>query len=439
VTETIALVTSPNIDLLPELSEVGRSSALLEPCKYDDWDDAFDAWPDADDYILGPGDYRDWGRCVIDGTNSAAHRRLIRFIDVGVKPWDRMSSEAVTLGFDFRAGADYWAVHGLTVRGPEQSSSLVRRGADHITFDSLLIENIGAYGVRLVGNNSTVQNCVIRWTAPGTDGVAIQVKVQRVPNVGNRVLDNEIYDCNDGFGVTWDEYGPNPFMECVGLLVEGNDIYLTETRRTDDTAYGLAENGIDIKAGPRTQAEPLKFARNRIWGFRRSVPGAGSGSIGSAVTIHRAAQRILFEHNVIFDCPVAFQEVLRDTDPEDPEQGPREVTVRSNIISMIRQYNTEDLGAILRTRLSFKLDRNWFSHSATLSALPKVGFGDEFINNVLYDTSLGEAEADWINGNGGNVNSEGGEMTDVLIERRRWTRRGIVKLDTSVRAGDQLF
>jgi hypothetical protein len=273
MTETITLVTSPDIDPLPELSAAGRSAALLDPCRYDDWDDAFDTWPDVDDYLLKPGDYRPWGPCITDGRNSAGRRRLIRFVDPAVRPWERTSSEAVTAGFDFRAGAAHWVVHGVTVRGPLQSETIVRREAEHITFDSLLLENIGTYGVRLAGNHCTVQNCVIRWTAPNSDGVAVQIKVQRAPNVGNRVLDNEIYDCNDGVGVTWDQNGEDPFMECVGLLVEGNDIYLTEIRRTDDGAYGLAENGIDVRQAParrRTRSDSSATASGASADRRRA-------------------------------------------------------------------------------------------------------------------------------------------------------------------------
>jgi hypothetical protein len=144
---------------------------------------------------------------------------------------------------------------------------------------------------------------------------------------------------------------------------------------------------------------------------------------------------------VIVDCPVAFQEVRRDADPEDPEQGPREITLRSNIVSMMRRYNIDDLGAVLRTKLSFEVQGNWFSHSATLSALPKLGPDDTFVGNVLYRTPFGAApDTDWQPDNaGGNVTATDEQMCDVLVERRRWTRRGVVRLESAVRVGDALF
>jgi hypothetical protein len=403
--------------------------------------------------ILERGDYRAWGKCVIDQANPSDRRRLIRFIDTA-KPWDRINNEAVTDGFQFTSGAAYWAVHGLTIRGPHLAASIVWKGAEHITFDSLLIEDVDRVNtIRLIGNHCTVQNCVIRraW-APDHDAVAVLIAVDEVPNVGNRVLDNEIYDCGDGVGITWDDKGANPYQECVDLVVEGNDIYLTEDRHIHrpepafppnpdpPRVHATAENAIDIKAGPRTSAEPIRFERNRIWGFRTPEPGSAQKSDGAAITIHRGAQRILFDHNVIFDCPIAFHEVERDSGqaglPIDPEQGERKVALQSNIVSFMHPYNPEDLGAILRTKLPFHLDGNWFSHSGTLSALPKIsGTHDVFENNVLHcDTPLGTADVDWNAGTNNRV-LPADDMSDILIERCRWTNPGLVRLRNAVLSG----
>jgi hypothetical protein len=355
----------------------------------------------------------------------------------------------VTQGFQFTSGAAHWAVYGLTIRGPDLAMCIVRPGAEHITFDSLLIEDVDKVNaVRLAGNHCTVQNCVIRraW-APTHDAVAVSIRVDGVPNVGNRVLDNEIYDCVDGVGVTWDQHGTDPYLECRDLVVEGNDIYLTEVRHVHrpepvfppnpgyPRVHATAENGIDIKAGPRTSTEPLRFVRNRIWGFRTPEPGSAQESDGAAITIHRGAQRLLFADNVIFDCPIAFHEVVRDQ--ADPNTGDREVTVRSNIVSFMHPYNPGDLGAILRTRLPFRIEGNRFSHSRTLSALPKVPHThDMFVDNVLHDdTPLGEASDDWHDG-ANNLVPPADDMSDVLIERCRWTNPGTVRLQSAVLSSD---
>jgi hypothetical protein len=430
--QIMELQSSPRLDPLPELDADDRSSVLLHPTDFPDWPAALAAAPDVDDYILAPGDYRGWGPCKIKGAAPAGRRRLIRFERPQRRPWDRMPDEAVVRGFEFQDGAAHWIVHGVTLRGPDTSACIVRPGAEHITFDSLLIEDFGAYGARLFGNHCIVQNCVIRRMAPEADGAAVQIKVRGGPNVGARVLDNEIYDCNDGVGVTWDtKKGADRFMECRDLIVEGNDIYLTESRHVEvpGGCYAEAENAIDIKAGPRSSPEPLKFLRNRIWGFRRTAPVPdGRASDGAAVTIHRGAQRILFEDNVIFDCPIAFHEVVRDHD--DPNQGPREVTVRSTIISLMCPFNPEDPGAVLRTRLSFRLEGNVFSHSHLLSTLSRVGAADVYTGNVLHDTHFGKAEAEW--NAGVNIVAPSEQMNDVLVERRRWTRRDRINLHRAV-------
>jgi hypothetical protein len=446
MTQTVVLVPSSHLDPLPELGARGRPSIVLRPCDFQNWGEVFDARPEAEEYILLPGDYHTWGKCVINTAGTTDRRRLIRFIDAERKPWERIGEEAVTQGVEFAPGTSHWIVHGLTLRGPRTSACTVRQGAEHITFDSMLIEDFRRYGVRLAGNHSTVQNSVIRRMSPDQDTVAIQIRVRGVPNIGNHVLDNEIYDCNDGIGVTWDAYGADKFTECRDLIVEGNDLYLTEDRQVTlpepsfpttsehPRVYAAAENGIDIKAGPRTSAEPLRFVRNRIWGFRRSAPSSAHHSDGAAVTIHAGAQRILFEHNIIFDCPIAFHEVERDG--HDPNQGAREVTVRANIVTFMHPYNAEDLGAILRTKLSFLLEENRFSHSQTLSALPKEGPGDTFNNNVLNgDTPLDMAAADWSAGMN-NMAKPTSEMDDVLVERCRWTKPRTVRLRGAVLSSD---
>jgi len=443
--QTVTLAPSSRLDALPELGAAGRPSTVLHPCDFANWGDVFHHFPNAEDYLLTPGDYRAWGRCMINQANPADHRRLIRFIETAKRPWDRISTEAVTDGFQFTSGAAHWAVHGLTIRGPNLATCIVKQGAEQITFDSMFIEDVDTHGIQLEGNHCTVQNCVIRRAWAPHDVVAILIRVNGAPNVGNRVLDNEICDCVDGVGVTWDDAkGANPYQECLDLVVEGNDIYLTEVRHTHrpepvfppspgcPRLHATAENGIDIKAGPRTSTQPLEFVHNRIWGFRTPEPGSAAQSDGAAITIHRGAQRILFAHNVIFDCPIAFHEVARD--PADPNQGDREVTLRSNIISFMHPYNPEDLGAILRTKLPFRLEGNWFSHSRTLSALPKVpNTHDMFVDNVLHDdTPLGEASHDWQEPDTNNRVLPADDMSDVLIERCRWTNPGLVRLRSAV-------
>jgi len=434
----IALQPSPLVDPLPELTTADRVSVVINPDSFTGWVEVFTQESTADDYLLAPGDYRAWGKCKLAQANPVDRRRVIRFIDPERKPWDPDAGEAVVAGFEFLRGAAHWVVQGLTLRGPDSTACYVRPGAEHVVFDSMLIEDFGAYGVRLLGNYSTVQNCVIRRMAPGVDGCAVEIRVRDTPNVGNRVLDNEIYDCNDGVGVIWNSRkDADHYVECRDLVVEGNDLYLTSNRHVIRPAgtFAGAENAIDIKAGPRSVSEPMRFTGNRMWGFRRTVPGSdGPASDGAAVTIHRGAQRILFEGNVIFDCPIAFHEVVRDR--EDPNQEDREVVLRSNIISLMCPYNEQDPGAVLRTRTSFTLEDNLLSHSHTLSALAKIDSGDVYNGNVLYDIPLGQASADWTDD--ANHIAEASQMRDVLIMCRRWTHPELMNLHSAVPKPEQV-
>jgi hypothetical protein len=436
--DIIALQPSPLIDALPELGADGRSSPVVDPAldEFSGWRDVFDPARMYDDYLLTQGDYRAWGPCKLKESNPVDRRRVIRYVDFERKPWERMSEEAVVAGFEFLEGAAHWVVQGLTLLGRDSSACYVRPGAEHVIFDSMLIGDFGAYGVRLLGNYSTVQNCVLRRMAPELDGTAVQIRVRDTPNVGNRVLDNEVYDCNDAVSVTQNSRdGADHYVECRDLVVEGNDLYLTADRHValPNGCYALAENAVDIKAGPRSLVEQLKFINNRMWGFRRSVPAPdGRASDGAAVTIHRGAQRILFEGNVIFDCPIAFHEVVRDR--EDPNQGDREVTLRSNVISLMCPYNSEDLGTVLRTRTSFRLESNRFSHSHMLSAFPKVGPGDVYVDDVRYDVPLGKARSDWTDST--NRSADTSEMGDLLIVCRRWTHPDLANLHNAIPLSD---
>jgi len=185
--QTVTLAPSSRLDALPELGAAGRPSTVLHPCDFANWGDVFHHFPNAEDYLLTPGDYRAWGRCMINQANPADHRRLIRFIETAKRPWDRISTEAVTDGFQFTSGAAHWAVHGLTIRGPNLATCIVKQGAEHITFDSMFIEDVDTHGIQLEGNHCTVQNCVIRRAWAPHDVVAILIRVNGAPNVGNRV------------------------------------------------------------------------------------------------------------------------------------------------------------------------------------------------------------------------------------------------------------
>lgn len=93
-------------------------------------------------------------------------------------------------------------------------------------------------------------------------------------------------------------------------------------------------------------------------------------------------------------------------------------------------YNRDDPGAVLRTKTSFRLEDNLISHSHTLSVLPKEGSGDVYNGNLLHDTPLGQASADWTDDT--NRIADAGQMRDVLVMCRRWTHPDLINLHSAV-------
>lgn len=423
------LEPSPHLDSLPELmNPVGGDR--LNPDMFQTWDQVFAAYPDRTDYVLGPGDYRSWGRCKITLSGTHDRRRVIRFEATDRRPWTRSGYEAIIAGIEFSSGATNWIVNGLTFRGRAQN--IMRPGSSDVVFDSILVEDFETYGVRLLGNRGCVQNSVMRRMRAGSDGVAVQLRVRGEPNIGNRVLDCEFADCNDSVGITQDtKEGANAFTECRDVIIDGNDMYVTPLRYVylPDGEYASTENAADFKTGPDDPTRPNLFLHNRIWGYRRTEGvNRPPSSNGAAIVIHRAARNMHFESNFIFDCPIAFHETRRD--PADPGHGPRGIVLKDNVVSAMNRYNPHDLAAVLRTRLAFKLHGNRFSRSGQLSALPKVGAGDEFIDNIVFDTPLVEAVNDF--NTPPNIVATPAMMEDLLLQRRRWTGPDFALLPESV-------
>lgn len=428
------LAPSPHLD--PVLEVAGPQQAVqVTPNSYRSWTEMFDDNTDKSDILLTSGNYGSWGPCNLPAGGSLDRRRVLRFEDYEVRPWNRVGREALTGPVIAAPGSCDWIVHGLTLRGPAAGPAVTQTGSERISFDAMLIEDFSNYGVRLRGDHGTIQNSLIRRAGKGLDGLGVQLRVHEQPNIGNRVIDCEIYDCADSIQITWDNRDGYRHLPCSGAIIDGNDMYITLDRYQKlDGTYADAENGIDVKAGPDEPGTPIVFSNNRIWGFRRTAPNVdGPSSLGAAVTIHRRARNLLFERNVVFDVPLAFQEVRHDVD--DRPDRRRGVELRDNTIVGIGRYQPADLSAILRTKQGFVLVGNHFASAGTLSAEPKltvdgVELVDEFRDNTIYDVPLGEAEGDW------SANHEpDGVLDDLFLERRRWSGPDFVHLSNAFHTG----
>lgn len=125
-----------------------------------------------------------------------------------------------------------------------------------------------------------------------------------------RVVANEIYNCNDGVQLIWNEDAKH-WPDFSGALIAANDIYIDERRLTDcngnlneNGGCACTENAIDIKAGAKSSSRPVVIRHNRLYGWRKtdSLCNEDAQSWGTAISVHyAAAQHIRIEENLFWN------------------------------------------------------------------------------------------------------------------------------------------
>jgi len=318
------LTLSPHLDLVVKPAIDLPNAVVLTPDSYTSWATMFEANKSKTQYLLTPGDYISWGKCVRNNVagGTVSKPKLIAYYhpdDDDQHPVDRVGgNEALCADFRFTGKTTTnWMVHGITTRG-ETSNWLMDGGCSGITFDYCLIEDKkrseNAYMMRIRhATNCTVQRCVIRnfilpdptpdKPTPGdSTGIAIGNSPQDV--TGIRILDCEVYNVGDCIQLT---DGPTPWKP-VEVVIEGCDLYMTTDYHifngTTDTQTTWLENGIDIKAGSHNQGK-LRVHDNRIWGFRHN---AKPSALGEGIVIQRLARNIKISNNIIGDCPIGMKD-----------------------------------------------------------------------------------------------------------------------------------
>lgn len=153
------------------------------------------------------------------------------------------------------------------------------------------------------GNDAVCVAFEGRYTDKGLDAESVVIR-----NV--RVVGNEIYNCNDGVQLIWNE-GAKNWPDFSDTLIAANDIYIDERRLTDckgnlseNGACACTENAIDIKAGAKSPARPVVIRHNRFYGWRKtdSICNKQAESWGTAIGAHYvAAQNVLIEQNVFWN------------------------------------------------------------------------------------------------------------------------------------------
>jgi len=315
-----------SLHLLHHLHEYGNDIPVkiidINSPEYNGWGDCEFNNPAYQYFLIVPGDYRAWGDLKIRISGVANQPRIISYYNpdstypyrehLPVNGTQDTSKHVIVERLDMFE-ADYWIINGLTFSGQAERGENGKIGglynrivgnANHNIINRCLFENvvIGS-NLRISHSNyNTIQNSIVR-NLLGSDFVGIWIGGQRSVAIGNRVVNNEIYDCNDGvqlvYRYDWGDYG-----DLSGTVIENNDIYLTQKAYSDHEGYACAENAIDIKIGGKTNTpdDVVKILKNRIWGYRVSDTSCGpSGSHGAGITIHNEARNILIKDNVFFD------------------------------------------------------------------------------------------------------------------------------------------
>jgi len=308
-------------------------------------------------FLIMPGDYRKWGILRLRRTANINQRRIITYYNpkhrnifepqLPLKETLNPSKHVILEAFD-AVEADYWILNGLVFSGISQKNKRGKTGgrysrfaqyANHNIVNRCLFENVlnDATALRIsFSHYNCIQNSIVR-DLIGGDQVGILIKGEKDKAIGNRIINNEIYDCNDGIQIAYEHsYAPNGYAS--GTIIENNDIYLNpKSYSKRKKGFACAEDGIDLKIAGKSDSpkDVVKILRNRIWGFRPTDTSCGgSGSNGSGIGIHIKANNIIIKDNVFFDLPNGIG--FGNADTRDTK-----IAIINNIFFDIKKYNPQ--------------------------------------------------------------------------------------------------
>ena len=320
-------------------------------------------------FCIAPGDYRSHGLLAISGTGGTESApKVIRFESSEFADSDEiftadLSKLARMPALDIR-NTSHWVVNRLAWEGTS-GMPIRMSGATDIVIDRIrLVNNSRGIEFQHGTNDSYLQNSYIgNQIIPqysGNDGVCVamighyrQVSLGGTINYDypvvakdNHIVNNEIFNCNDGFQIVWMPQYSN-HADFQGTILAGNDIYIDNTRRTNcsgslswngDCAY--TENAMDFKAASLNGSNPVEVFDNRMWGWRKtdSTYNGPANSWGTAVSTHYSSMKNLHVYeNVIWDvgAGVGFT------------RGSNNSVVRDNIIANVTGVGVNNGVAIM--------------------------------------------------------------------------------------------
>ena len=269
-------------------------------------------------FCVAPGDYSAAGPIrLVSVSGSAAEPRVIRRLESELHPVDQAQEDRVVIQALSLKRADHWIIDGLTIQDSPPYTNWVQ-DSSHNVLNRLLVERSqGPFDIKSIDGisaHNVLQNSVLRENAviPGRDVNCLNLRAPQQPGLearGNKVLNNEIYDCTDALQLQIQESGV-PTGTMPGTIIDENDFYLTSAMYSDcegnmdpQGACACAEVGLDLKIGGsgRGLADAVVVTNNRMWGFRPTGTCGGSGQNGEIVSVSGTVKYVLIRGNVLFD------------------------------------------------------------------------------------------------------------------------------------------
>ena len=426
---------SKYLDQLPELS-VPRSYTVIRPESYKNWSECLAA----NKYMkLLPGDYTGWGQIISAVSGTETDPVIIRYADtseVSAYKLRGTTKEAVIEGLRLE-GVSNIIITGITIRGKGDSKNGVIGGmknsikdCKNIVLDFCNIENVTVAAIRMINVvGCSVQNCVFQQFDRALSGDGGAVSIQALRNrtsYGNRLINNEIINFNDGMGFPREgnQTGADNDVvgECLDNVFENNDIYITDLLYNPD-GTACAENSMDFKNGTKSNSHNLVIS-NRLSGNRPTGADCGSsGSNGCFISLHRAASGIDFKSNIFYDGAVGFN--ILQSDNKFPGESMENLNISNNLFFDLNSGRSA--GFIMANTAGISLCTVKGGQDGVFISNPKANTTG-VIKNVFVAVKNVESEL-----TAKNRYVTGIGYRDYLFYARRWTgpvqvtARGVIK------------
>lgn len=264
----------------------------------------------------------DYTKITINSSGtSTAKRYLVLYRDDDTHPFKLDSAQLADVDIVVDS-SNYWVIDRMASFNSAGAAIELTNSSSNILINRCYTKNFAVNGILLEGppapsvmENVTIQNCRIGpMTQAGRAGDNVGIFFNGEANDEDRnylnvkLLNNEIYNCNDGI-MTFQIVANNNICSMTNGLIQGNEIWIDTLIYSDgagnqdsDGLYAFAENAIDIKFGSTDSTMPLVIKENRVWGFRTSDNGGGAyDSWGEAIVAHFGVRYLNILNNTVYN------------------------------------------------------------------------------------------------------------------------------------------